>query len=110
VIEQMFALYREKYFDFNVRHFHEKLEQEHEIRLSYTWVKKALQGAGLVRAERQCEVHRRRRGTLAGCAVTVCEPLDQSWSIRYGPHVVGRYNAQGWPCLSERKLDRLPLR
>ena len=48
----------------------------------------------------------RWRGTLAGCAVTVCEHLDQSWSIRYGPHVVGRYNAQGWPCLSERKLDR----
>ena len=44
-----------------MRHFHEKLEQEHEIRLSYTWVKKALQGAGLVRAERQRGVHRRRR-------------------------------------------------
>ena len=319
VVEQVFALYREKYFDFNVRHFHEKLEQEHEIRLSYTWVKKALQGAGLVRAERKRGVHRRRRerrplpgmmlhidgsrhqwfqddrwydllvilddatsqiyyaqlvdqestmtvlqalrevieqqgifcalysdrashffwtpraggkvdaerltqvgralqelgirmipayspqargrsergfgtwqgrlpqelrlrgirtleeanvflreeyvaefnqrfqvsaalrgsaflpcrrkdldvvfsvqqqrvvsrdntvvlggtilqieptrwrGTLAGCSVTVCEHLDQSWSIRYGPHVVGRYNAQGWPSLSERKLDR----
>ena len=48
----------------------------------------------------------RWRGTLARCSVTVCEHLDQSWSIRYGPHVVGRYNAQGWPCLSERKLDR----
>jgi transposase len=319
VVEQVFALYREKYFDLNVRHFHEKLQQEHQIGLSYTWVKKALQGAGLVRAERQRGVHRRRRerrplpgmmlhidgsrhqwfqddrwydllvilddassqiyyaqlveqestmtvlralrevieqqgifcalysdrashffwtpraggkvdpqrrtqvgralqelgvrlipayspqargrsergfrtwqgrlpqelrlrgmgtpqeanaflreeyvaefnqrfqvsaaqpgsafvscrrkdlevvfsvqqprvvsrdntvvvggkilqieptrwrGTLAGCSVTVCEHLDQSWSIRYGPHVVGRYNAQGWPCLSERKLDR----
>jgi transposase len=319
VVEQVFALYREKYFDLNVRHFHEKLQQEHQIRLSYTWVKKALQGAGLVRPERKRGVHRRRRerrplpgmmlhidgsrhqwfqddrwydllvilddassqiyyaqlveqestmtvlralrevieqqgifcalysdrashffwtpraggkvdpqrrtqvgralqelgvrlipayspqargrsergfrtwqgrlpqelrlrgmgtpqeanaflreeyvaefnqrfqvsaaqpgsafvscrrkdlevvfsvqqprvvsrdntvvvggkilqieptrwrGTLAGCSVTVCEHLDQSWSIRYGPHVVGRYNAQGWPCLSERKLDR----
>src|ERR1700674_2046304 len=48
----------------------------------------------------------RWRGTLAGCSVTVCEHLDQSWSIRYGPHVVGRYNAQGWPRLSERKVDR----
>jgi transposase len=319
VVEQVFALYREKYFDLNVRHFHEKLQQEHQIGLSYTWVKKALQGAGLVRAERKRGVHRRRRerrplpgmmlhidgsrhqwfqddrwydllvilddassqiyyaqlvdqestmtvlralrevveqqgifcalysdrashffwtpraggkvdpqrltqvgramqelgvrmipayspqargrsergfgtwqgrlpqelrlrgigtleeanaflreeyvaefnqrfqvstaqrgsafvpcrrkdldvlfsvqqprvvsqdntvvvagkilqieptrwrGTLAGCSVTVCEHLDQSWTIRYGPHVVGRYNAQGWPCLSERKLDR----
>jgi hypothetical protein len=48
----------------------------------------------------------RWRGTLAGCSVTVCEHLDQTWSIRYGPHVVGRYNAQGWPWLCERKSDR----
>jgi hypothetical protein len=48
----------------------------------------------------------RWRGTLAGCAVTVCEHLDQLWSIRYGPHLVGRYNAQGWPWLCEQKLDR----
>ena len=61
VVEQVFALYREKYFDLNVRHFHEKLEQQHQIHLSYTWVKKALQGAGLVRAKRQRGVHRRRR-------------------------------------------------
>jgi len=34
VVEQVFALYREKYFDLNVRHFHEKLQQEHQIRLA----------------------------------------------------------------------------
>jgi transposase len=61
VVERVFTLYREKYFDLNVRHFHEKLQQEHQIRLSYTWVKKALQGAGLVRAQRKRGVHRRRR-------------------------------------------------
>jgi hypothetical protein len=47
----------------------------------------------------------RFRGTLAGCSVTICEHLDQSWSIRYGPHVVGRYNAQGWPLLPEAKQN-----
>jgi transposase len=47
VVEQVFALYREKYFDLNVRHFHEKLPEQHQVRLSYTWVKKALQMAGL---------------------------------------------------------------
>jgi transposase len=61
VVEQVFRLYREKYFDLNVRHFHEKLQQEHGIRLSYTWVKQALQGAGLVRVARRRGVHRRRR-------------------------------------------------
>ena len=46
--EKILQLYREKYFDFNVRHFHEKLGAEHGITLSYSWVKEALQGAGLV--------------------------------------------------------------
>ena len=47
-VEKVLRLYQEKYFDLNVRHFHEKLREEHGIELSYTWVKKALQGAGLV--------------------------------------------------------------
>ena len=46
VAEQVLRLYREKYFDLNVRHFHEKLQGEHGIELSYTWVKQALQGRG----------------------------------------------------------------
>jgi hypothetical protein len=61
VVEKVLGLYREKYFDFNVRHFHEKLEEEHRIRLSYSWVKLALQGAGLVKKARQRGVHRKRR-------------------------------------------------
>ena len=31
MLEKVLQLYREKYFDFNVRHFHEKLEEEHGI-------------------------------------------------------------------------------
>ena len=30
-VERVLGLYREKYFDLNVRHFHEKLVQEHGI-------------------------------------------------------------------------------
>ncbi len=61
VLEQVLGLYRERYFDFSVRHFHEKLREEHGIELSYTCVKLALQGAGLVEKARQRGVHRRRR-------------------------------------------------
>ena len=60
-VEKVFALYREKYFDLNVQHFHEKLQAEHGIELSYTWVKQALQGAGLVARGRKRGVHRKRR-------------------------------------------------
>ena len=61
VVEQVLGLYREQYFDLNVRHFHEKLRSEHGIELSYTWVKLALQGAGLVSARRKRGAHRKRR-------------------------------------------------
>lgn len=60
-VEEMFRLYREKYFDFSVRHFHEKLKESHGIELSYTWVKLALQGAGLVPKAPQRGQHRRKR-------------------------------------------------
>ena len=60
-VEKVLALYRDQYFDLNVRHFHEKLRELHEIDLSYTWVKSALQGAGLVARQRQRGAHRKRR-------------------------------------------------
>src|ERR1700751_1226421 len=59
--EQVLGLYREKYYDLNVRHFHEKLREQHGITLSYTWVKLALQGAGLVAKERKRGIHPKRR-------------------------------------------------
>ena len=59
--EKVLALYRDKYPDFNVRHFHEKLQEEEGIQLSYSWVKQALQGAGLVVKRRKRGPHRRRR-------------------------------------------------
>jgi transposase len=61
VVEQVLGLYRETYFDLSVRHFHEKLREEHGLTYSYTWVKLLLQGAGLVEKARQRGVHRRRR-------------------------------------------------
>src|SRR5215470_10217482 len=60
-LEKVLELYREQYSDFNVRHFHEKLREQHDIHYSYTWVKKALQTAGLVAVRRKHGPHRRRR-------------------------------------------------
>jgi hypothetical protein len=60
-VEEVLRLYREVYHDLNLRHFHEKLREEHGIRLSYTWVQQALQGAGLVARRRKRGPHRRRR-------------------------------------------------
>src|SRR6201984_2578592 len=60
-VEQVLELYREKYFDLNVQHFHEKLVANHGIQLSYTWLKQALQGTGLGAGGASGGVHRKRR-------------------------------------------------
>ena len=81
VVEQVFGLYREEdVFDLNVRHFHEKLGAEPQIRLSYSWVKKALQrrrpgepGAEARRSSTQAGAPTRYRGcccTSTGAGIT----------------------------------------
>lgn len=60
-VEEVLRLFREVYFDLNMRHFHEKLVKEHGIKLSYSFVQQALQGAGLVAKKRKRGTHRRRR-------------------------------------------------
>jgi transposase len=59
--EEVLRLYQEQYFDLSIRHFHEKLQEEHGIELSYSWVQQALQGAGLVKKRSRRGPHRRRR-------------------------------------------------
>jgi transposase len=60
-VEEVLRLYQERYYDLNIRHFQEKLREDHQIELSYTWVQKALQGAGLVAKRHKRGPHRRRR-------------------------------------------------
>jgi hypothetical protein len=51
--------------------------------------------------ERHWQLDKSRfRHTLAGCTVTIHEHLDGKVSIRYGPHRVGRFDAQGQPLRS----------
>jgi hypothetical protein len=43
------------------------------------------------------------RGTLAGCRVVVHEHLDDTLSITFGPHVVGRYQTEAVEMTPPRK-------
>src|SRR5207237_8030842 len=52
-VEKVLGLYREKYFDLNVRHFHEEPQAEHGIELRYNWGKQRLQGAGVLQPGRK---------------------------------------------------------
>ena len=60
-LEQVLQLYRDRYRGFNVRHFHEIVRRIHGVTLSYSYVKRALQTAGLVKKRPPRGRHRQRR-------------------------------------------------
>jgi transposase len=60
-VERMLGLYRDKYADFTVKHFHEQLAKRHTYTLGYTVTKLHLHRAGLVRPAPKRSAHRKKR-------------------------------------------------
>jgi len=60
-LERMLGLYRDKYQDFTVKHFHEHLVKRHGYQLGYTVTKVHLHRAGLVRPAVRRSAHRKKR-------------------------------------------------
>ena len=60
-IERICALKRQRYADFSVQHFWEKVCEEHHIDIGYTWLKLTLQAAGLAEKSPGRGRYRRRR-------------------------------------------------
>ena len=89
-VEKVLSLYRDQYYDLNVRHFHEKLAEKHEIQWSYTWVKNVLQGAGLIQRTRTRQPHRKRRPRrpLPGMSVSKIRRSSPVWQCRILGHYV----------------------
>ena len=60
-IEWVLDQYRTRYWDFTAKHFHERVVAEHKFELGYTWTKRVLQDAGLVRRAPKRSAHRKKR-------------------------------------------------
>jgi hypothetical protein len=60
-IEKICELKRQRYADFSVQHFWEKVIEEHQIDIGYTWLKLTLQAAGLAAKSPGRGQYRRRR-------------------------------------------------
>lgn len=60
-IEQLCELRRTQHADFSVQHFWEKATEVHQLQISYTWAKLALQAAGLAEKSPGRGQYRRRR-------------------------------------------------
>jgi transposase len=58
---ELCRLYRERYADHTVKHFHEQLTKRHHYRLGYTVTKLALHAAGLVKPAERRSAHRKKR-------------------------------------------------
>src|ERR1700675_2536008 len=65
-VRRILRLYRDRFAGWNVRHFYRFARRDHAVTLSYSFVKLALQEAGLVRKGRARGRHRRRREPRAG--------------------------------------------
>ena len=61
VLELVLKLYRESYFDFNVKHFYDHLVRDYDFKYSYNWLRMTLQEAGLVSKKKGRGKHRKRR-------------------------------------------------
>lgn len=60
-LERMLGLYRDKYADFTVKHFHEQMQKRHGYKLGYTVTKLHLHRAGAVRPALKRSAHRKKR-------------------------------------------------
>jgi hypothetical protein len=82
-VQRILHLYRERYQGFNVRHFLHVARRDHGVTLSYTFVKLALQAAGLVPKGRARGRHRRRREPRACLGELLhLDGSDHAWLAR----------------------------
>jgi transposase len=60
-VEWVVEQYRTRYWDFTAKHFHDHLVRDHGFRLGYTWTKRTLQQAGLIKTAAKRSAHRKKR-------------------------------------------------
>ena len=85
-VMQVLELFETRYWDFTVKHFHEKLVSEHGVGRSYSWTKNTLQAAGKVRKAKRRGAHRRRRPRrpMVGRCCTRTAPATSGWRAKSG--------------------------
>lgn len=82
------TLYKQRYDGWNVKHFYERYQQEHEGFRCYTWVKNKLQERGLVKKGKRKGRHRKRRDRAALAGLMIHQDAsthywvpDQKWDL-----------------------------
>ena len=88
-LERMLGLFRDKYADFTVKHFHEQLVKRHDYKLGYTVTKLNLHAAGLVKPARSRSAHRkkRQRRPLRGMPIATAIEMNAPDAAIYAPSI-----------------------
>lgn len=77
--EQIKTLYRNTYYDFNIRHFNDKLQENHNIDLSYETVRQILVSARIHTPKKKKLVHRRRRRMPKAGLLIQMDSSEHNW-------------------------------
>jgi hypothetical protein len=77
--ERIKSLYKNTYFDFNIRHFKDKLEELHRIKLSYETIRQILVSAGIHAPKKKKLVHRRRRRMPKAGLLIQMDSSEHNW-------------------------------
>lgn len=77
--EQVKSLYRQMYYDFNIRHFNDKLQENHKINLSYETVRQILISNRIHVPKKKKLVHRRRRRMPKAGLLIQMDSSEHNW-------------------------------
>lgn len=77
--ERVKNLYRQIYYDFNIRHFNDKLRENHKIKLSYETVRQIMISGRLHTPKKKKLVHRRRRRMSKTGLLIQMDSSEHNW-------------------------------
>ena len=77
--EQIKSLYRQTYYDFNIRHFNDKLQENHKINLSYETVRQTLISGRIHTPKKKKLVHRQRRRMPRSGLLVQMDSSEHNW-------------------------------
>jgi len=79
IVQEIVSLHEQKYWDFNILHFKDKLEEIHNIRLSYETIRKVLISRNLHTAKKRKKVYRRRRRMPKAGMLIQMDSSEHNW-------------------------------
>jgi transposase len=87
VVDRTIELRRERYTDWSLKHFHERLVERHKLAISYSWLRVVMVHAGLHEMAASRGKYRRQRERRPMCGMLIhCDGSTHEWIAGLPPH------------------------